>query len=183
MVSDIQAKCVESYRRIKNLKLVAEEIGIPWQTVYVHLRAVGEPVTGDKSRYGSDKDRLAARAERIFSQYVPEAVNQNDFEFQAKVDFKVGPYAVDIKSSKWRDNRFCFSLKKQELVADFFVCFAFHDDGRFHVLAVPGELCRFMQSISLSTLTRSRWWDFEIEPEELSDFFKQVQRADEEKAA
>lgn len=33
-----QEKCVESYSRIKNLKLVGIELGIPWQTVYVHLQ-------------------------------------------------------------------------------------------------------------------------------------------------
>lgn len=34
-------KCIESYRRLKNLKLVGAEVGVPWQTVYVMLRAAG----------------------------------------------------------------------------------------------------------------------------------------------
>ena len=51
------------YEKHKNLKLAANELGVKWQTLYVQLRNRGVPITGDKSRYGSDKDRLAARAE------------------------------------------------------------------------------------------------------------------------
>lgn len=45
------AKIIESYSRLKKLKLVGDETGIPWQTVYVRLRANNVPVTGDKARY------------------------------------------------------------------------------------------------------------------------------------
>ena len=175
--------CIESYSRLKNLKLVGLELGIPWQTVYVHLRAAGVPVVGDKSRYGSDTDRLAARAEAHFSELVPAAVNQNDTQFQAKVDFLVGDYAVDVKSARMRHSRWAFSLKKQELVADFFVCFAYNDDETYRVVVIPGELCRFLQTISLAAKSRTKWWDYEIEPNELAHFFEQVRTADESAAA
>ena len=72
---DKRDACIESYSRLKNLKLVGLELGIPWQTVYVHLRAAGVPVTGDKKRYGSDTDRLAAKAEALFAELVPAAGN------------------------------------------------------------------------------------------------------------
>ena len=54
---EIIDKCIESYSRLKNLKLVGLEVGIPWQTVYVYLKQAGIAVTGDKSRYGSVTDR------------------------------------------------------------------------------------------------------------------------------
>ena len=154
---DKRQACIESYSRLKNLKLVGLELGIPWQTVYVHLRAAGVPVTGDKSRYGSDTDRLAAKAEAIFSTLVPSALNQNEHQFQAKVDFMVGAYSVDVKCSRLLRGRWSFSLKKQELIADFFVCFAFNDDGTYRVLAIPGEVCRYLQTISLSAMTKTKW--------------------------
>lgn len=175
--------CIESYSRLKNLKLVGLELGIPWQTVYVHLRAAGVPVTGDKSRYGSDTDRLAAKAEALFSELVPAAVNQNDTQFQAKVDFVVGEYAIDVKSARQRHNRWAFSLKKQELVADFFVCIAYNDDDTYRLLVIPGELCRFLQTISLAAKSRTKWWDYEIQASELAQFFEQVRAADESAAA
>lgn len=43
---------VEAYEKHKNLKLAAIEVGMPWQMLYVHLRKLGVPVTGDKARYG-----------------------------------------------------------------------------------------------------------------------------------
>lgn len=180
---DRQAACIESYARLKNLKLVGIELGIPWQTVYVHLRAAGVPVTGDKSRYGSDTDRLAANAERIFATLVPNAADQNDVQFQAKVDFIVGSYKVDVKASRLRNGRWAFSLKKQERLADFFVCFAFNDDGTYRTVVIPGELCRFIQTISLSSMTGTKWWDYEIPPTELRVFFEQCRAADQEQAA
>jgi hypothetical protein len=179
---DKRQACIESYSRLKNLKLVGLELGIPWQTVYVHLRAAGVPVTGDKSRYGSDTDRLAAKAETIFSDLVPLAVNQNDRQFQAKVDFVVGDYSVDVKASRQRNGRWAFSLKKQERLADFFVCFAFNDDDTYRVLTVPGELCRYLQTISLSAATRTKWWDYEMPADQLSAFFAAVRAADDQAA-
>lgn len=171
---DIQDKCVQSYRRIKNLKLVGEELGIPWQTVYVHLRAVGEPVTGDKLRYGSDTDRFAARAERKFNELVPFAISQNEKKFQSKVDFMVGDSTIDVKAANLKNNRWSFSLKKQENIADFFVCFAFSDDGTYRVVMIPGDVCRNIQTISLGVKGSTRWWDYEISPSELTDFFKSI---------
>ena len=175
---DKRDACIESYSRLKNLKLVGLELGIPWQTVYVHLRAAGVQVTGDKKRYGSDTDRLAAKAEALFAELVPAAVDQNDMQFQAKVDFVVGDYAVDVKCARMRNNRWAFSLKKQELLADFFVCIAYNEDDSYRLMVIPAEVCRFLQTISLAAKTRSKWWDYEIKPEELSEFFDQVRVAD-----
>jgi hypothetical protein len=53
--------CVSRYRDLKNCHLVGAELGMPWQTVYWNLKKAGEPVVGDKARYGSETDRLAAR--------------------------------------------------------------------------------------------------------------------------
>lgn len=170
--------CVEAYSRHRNLKLAGEELGIPWQTVYVHLRAAGVAVTGDKTRYGSDTDRLAAKAESLFSELVPEAEDQNTKQFQAKVDFLVGQYKVDVKASRLRHGRWAFSLKKQERIADFFVCFAFNDDDTYALLVIPGEVCRHMQTISLSQTTSTKWWDYRMEPSHLREFFRQCRAAD-----
>jgi hypothetical protein len=171
---DKTSACVESYRRLKNLKLVGDELGIPWQTVYVHLRKVGEPVNGDKSRYGSDTDRLAAKAEAEFKRLVPWAEDQNERTFQARVDFIVDGFGVDVKSSTKRAGRWAFSLKKQELTADFFVCFAYEQDDTYACLLVPGDVCRKYQSMSLSATTRTKWWDYQIQPDQLAAFFRDM---------
>lgn len=181
---NITDKCVESYGRLKNLKLAGEEIGVPWQTVYVKLKAANVPVAGDKPRYGTSRDRLAAKSEKSFMEFVPFAKDMNRRKFQSKIDFNVLGYGVDIKaankkrsSPKAKTFNWCFSLKKQELVADFFVCFAYEGDDIKHALLVPGEIARNYTSLSLSCSSRSKWWDYEVNPKELAKFFKDLKKA------
>lgn len=174
----IQQRCVEAYRKHKHLKLAANDVGIPWQTVYVHLRNAGEPVTGDKSRYGSDKDKLAARSERVFMSFVPNARDCNESEFQSKVDFYVNGFTVDVKAStlkrssgKAKTRRWAFSVKKQEAVADFFICFGFDDDMVVRrTLLIPGEVARYMTTINLPE-SGGKWSDYQVDPKTLARFF------------
>jgi len=176
----IQEKCAEAYEKHKHLKLAANDVGIPWQTVYVHLKRAGIAVTGDKLRYGSDTDKLAARAELLFSTLVPDAINCNAKKFQSKVDFVVNGHSVDVKSSRLQEKngkptRLAFSLKKQELLADFFVCFGFVDDKSSHCLLIPSEIAKNYQTMSVSITNRSsKWWDYEIDKNDLADFFNSL---------
>lgn len=175
----VQQECIAAYRQHKNLKIVGEELGLPWQKVYVHLRNAGEPVTGDKLRYGSDTDRLAAKAEQIFLKTVPEAVSLNEKQYQAKIDFQVNGYGVDVKVSrlklghqKCKVRRWAFCLKKQEASADFFVCMCLDESGDSldRVLLVPGEIARRYQTLSLSE-RGGKWSDYEIDRSDIRDFF------------
>jgi hypothetical protein len=180
--------CVARYRELKNLKLVGAELGIPWQTVYVRLKRAGEPVTGDKARYGSATDRLAARAERWFKRAVPDAEDQNQTAYQAKVDFTVGGLGVDVKVSRPRPTRtgviqWSWSIKKQEAVADFFVCVALNsrgDDPGVHcALLIPGALARNYTTLRAShdgeALT-GKWADYACSSLELRAFFSEIGR-------
>lgn len=160
--------CVASYRRLKNLKLVGEDVGIPWQTVYVILRKVGEPVTGDKSRYGSETDKLAAKAERIFSELVPHATDLNLSCFQSKYDALVHGHKVDIKAATLRRGSWAFSLKKQERVADFFVAFAFDVDALKHIFLFPADCMRHYSTVRVAEF--NKWWSYRIEAAELAEF-------------
>lgn len=169
------------YEKHKNLKLAADELGIKWQTLYSRLKKAGHAVTGDKERYGSDKDRLATKAESLFKTLVPFAENQNGLKFQAKVDFVINGKKVDIKASTLKKGmkhsnirRWAFSVKKQEFVADFLVCFAFDDDGGYKILLIPAEFIRFYQSISISENAKSKWLEYEIDPNELAPFFNEL---------
>lgn len=173
---EIERQCVESYRQHKHLKAVGAELGIPWQTVYVHLRKVGEPVTGDKARYGSPTDRLATKAETDFQRLVPNAEDQNRRKFQSKVDFIVNGWSVDVKAGRLRGKvpRWAYSIKKQEAIADFFVCFGYCNEGSNleYCLLVPGEIARKYTTMSISPRVRSgKWWAYEVRPDELNKFF------------
>jgi len=167
----------EVYEKHQNLKLAADELGVKWQTLYVQLKKQGVPITGDKSRYGSDKDRLAAMAELEFKRLVPFAINQNEVKFQSKLDFIVGNHGVDIKASKLNQGsknfaalRWSFSVKKQEFCADFVVCFAMLEAG-YRIFLIPGEMVRHYQTISISEKGKSKWLQFEISSSDLYEFF------------
>lgn len=120
-------KCIESYSRLKNLKLVGAEVGIPWQTVYIYLKQSDIAVTGDKARYGSVTDRIAVIGEQRFHNAVPLAIDNNDLKFQADVDFSIHGLTVDVKTSKLRHyekdaDRWAFCINKQKDSADFLFC-------------------------------------------------------------
>lgn len=170
-----RAACIDAYRRLKNLKLAGAELGIPWQTVYVHLRAANEPVTGDKARYGSDTDRLAARAEAYFQSLVPDAEDMNRHRFQAKFDYSVFGHKVDVKSARFLRGGWAFSLKKQSRGADFFVCIGFDSDG-VEILqhaVIPGELIRHYATIRLKE--DGKWWPYRLSQSDLVEFMRDLQ--------
>lgn len=168
-----------TYRKHMNLKLAAQELGIAWQTLYVHLKKFGEPVVGDKLRYGSDRDKLAVLAETEFKNLVPFAFNANSFQFQSKYDFDVAGFKVDVKASRPRqlNNRYpakswAFSFKKQSLICDFIVCFCMDEDKSIrHILLVPSEFFKGLQTVSVSCEGGSKWSDYKVDPSELSTFF------------
>ncbi|QQP86902.1 hypothetical protein [Entomomonas asaccharolytica] len=172
--------CIEAYDKHKNLKLAADEVGIKWQQLYTILIKEGVKVTGDKARYGSDSDKLAAEGERIFKELVPIAKDLNAEQFQSKIDFDVLGYSVDVKTSTLKKSncrseskRWAFSLKKQEYFADFFVCIAIKDNKLHKIYLIPCELVRYYQSISMSE-NGSKWDDYLVKPEDLLDFFKSL---------
>lgn len=182
---DTVQRCIESYRRLKNLKLVSDEVGIPWQRVYVHLKNAGEPVTGDKLRYGNDRDRLAALAESMFEELVPFAENCNAKKYQAKVDFIVNGQQVDVKASmprqlnkRYAAKSWSFSFKKQSLICDFVCCFCMNSDRSIkYVLLVPSEFFAGLSSVSVSCCGDSKWLDYTIDKSELAEFFKSLKTA------
>jgi hypothetical protein len=167
---------INAYKKYKNLKLAAEELGYSWQNLYVILRKNGVPVTGDKERYGSDSDRLAARAEKKFLKIIPYAVDMNRKTFQSKIDFMVGDYSVDVKSGTVKQSKkdkiesWMFSVKKQEVLCDFFVMFAVDKNGDFvHTFLVPSEVCKNYTTVRISE--RNKWFQYKITNEDLKTFF------------
>lgn len=176
-----------TYDKHKNLKLAVAELGMVWQTLYWNLNQIGHPVTGDKGRYGSHTDKMAKALEDKFKQLVPQAQDHNKDKFQARIDFKVGAFSVDVKSATKKDGyknnprkrsyfRWAFSTKVQEDCSDFIVCFCMsgyncEDYGNIEkILIIPKESYKNKQAISVSCI-KSKWYDFEVSEDELKEFF------------
>ena len=178
--------CMESYARLKNLKLVEEEIGIKWQTVYWHLKKAGVPVTGDKKLYGSTTDKLARKIELEFKRAVPFALDNNELKFQAKIDFTVGDYSIDVKASiissagiqesgKKYSSRWGYCISKQKNTADFFVLYALNKDESIkYIFLIPKEIAITCTTISIPFSMKSKWSEYEVSEKDLLDFFTLV---------
>lgn len=168
-----------AYRRHMNLKLAAQELGVAWQSLYVHLKKLGEPIIGDKLRYGTDRDKLGAMAESLFKKLVPFADDQNRLRFQSKVDFLAFGSKVDVKCSMPRQlNKksaslsWSFSFKKQALVCDFICCFCLNQEKEVdRILLVPKEFFEGLQTVSVSCTGGSKWNDYCVDPADLAPFF------------
>lgn len=150
-----------------------------WQTLYVHLRAAGVPVTGDKARYGSATDRLASFAEGLFSGDVPDAVDSNASQYQASIDFTINGWSIDVKAATPSNDleRWAFCINKQKDIADFFVLYAFgdqHSKEVRHVLLLPREIATAKTTISLPVTMKSKWADYELPRSELAGFFAEL---------
>lgn len=178
------SKYEAAYRRHMNLKLAAEELGVPWPTLYSKLKAEGVEIVGDKLRYGSDRDRLAAMAEAEFLRLVPKAHPMNAIRWQSKHDFEVGALKVDVKASlprqlskKYEALAWSFSFKKQTLLCDFICCFCMDENKKIEkILLVPSEFFAGLQTVSVSCNGSSKWLDYQVQPEELSKFFASIKQ-------
>lgn len=172
----------DTYNKHKNLKLAAAELGVPWQTLYSQLRREGVAVTGDKLRYGNDRDRLAALAEAEFKRLIPVAKDMNTVSYQAKYDFDVAGIKVDVKASmprqlnkKYQAKSWSFSFKKQSLLCEFICCFCMSEDRTVErILLIPQEFFEGLQTISVSREGHSKWLEYEVQPEDLNRFFSSL---------
>ena len=173
---------VIAYRKHMNLKLAADELGVAWQSLYVRLKKFGEPIIGDKLKYGSDRDRLGALAEKKFNDLVPFAINGNKTSFQSKYDFEVFGHKVDVKASKphrlnakYESLFWTFSFKKQTLICDFICCFCLNESSETeNILLVPSEFFKGLQTVSVSRNGCSKWLDYSVKAEDLAVFFAEL---------
>lgn len=182
-MDDITKECIKAYSELKHLKLTGERVGIPWQKVYIKLKKAGIKVTGDKQRYGSIADKLAARAERLFSKSVPFAIDNNLSEFQSTIDFTIDGISVDVKAANLKGvyetpktkkkaaAKWSFCISKQNDIADFFVMYALEDGGVKHVFVVPSEIACQKSTISIPLSLESKWADYEVKESDLFEFF------------
>lgn len=173
-----------AYQKHKNLKLAAAELGMSFQTLYWQLRKEGVPITGDKERYGSVKDRFGCHAERIFSEIVDWAEDQNNIKHQAKFDFLVGDIRVDVKAAKRQSlgigaggDRWAFSIKRQKTDCDFFALFGFSKDAELEsIFLIPAELIVGFYSVSISVNGKSKWHPYAVTKDELRQMFYDMTR-------
>lgn len=177
-------RIMESYSRLKNLKLVEQDTGVKWQTVYWHLKKEGVDVCGDKARYGSVSDRIAVLGEQRFHDTVPFAEDNNEGKWQASVDFSIGGVTIDVKTARLTPAgrtpngksfaaKWGFCINKQVDIADYFVLYALDEVEAepAHALLIPREIATTKTTIAVPLSLKSKWSDYRIEENDLFEFF------------
>ena len=93
-------------------------------------------------------------------------------------------HSVDVKASrlhaarkesngKTTVPRWAFCINKQKDRADFFVLYAFDQDGgeTVYVFLIPREIATTSKTIAISSTMKSKWADYEVRRCDLAAFF------------
>jgi len=135
----------------------------------------------DAVNYGTSSSRLGAEAEELFGKLVPHALPANKLLEKncPSFDFDVYGITVDVKFGAVRSNgAWGFKTdKRKQFGADFYACFFTEEaslQNGYRCFLIPCEHVGHLSSVNLKPDTKSWLWDYEIDPENLSDIFMQM---------
>jgi len=174
---------IESYQRLGNIAAVCTETGCPPYVAYKWLK-IGKVLTPEEgTRYGTNGQKQGARAELEFARLVPFAMSANR-ELQRNCpafDFDINGTTVDVKfaslcaangayqfrtahAKPMRPDWYCVFLSAPESKE--------FDAERCQILVIPDALVCGLKSVTIQK-DGGRYWDFEIKPDALADFFRE----------
>lgn len=168
------ADIVDIYLECGDFRQAVKESGLPVHIAHLKLLKSGALKIQDKIQYGSKAAKLGGKAEELFQQLVPDAVDANRY-FQKNnpvYDFMFGNLTIDVKYSSLhvRNNKPSYWQLKAKGEQDFIVAFLEREKGT--ELTEPIILLLPMQFVDVKTdlhVSPSGPWikEFCIEPEEL----------------
>ena len=190
---------IEAYLRTGSVKAACAEVGMMPYNAYIILKTAGVMKIEDKRNYGTTIQRYAADAEAEFQKLVPFAMPANkvirannpiyDFDVQGmKVDVKL---CIDRPSKQRKSvidkngnsklvkggSNYAFNTANhhdKDGHPDFYAVFIC-DSGKiskgYRVLLIPDELVGDAKTVNFSKDEKADWWNFEIQPSELAQFF------------
>jgi len=156
------------YAETPSVVEIARRIGSTPGAVGYHLYKAGVTLTGDKLRYGCERDKQARKAELFVLSQLNGAVDHNAAQFQPKTDVTYRGFRIEVKSSVLQHRRgqliLSFMVEKQPHIVDLFVCVGYfnsNDDVPLTVYVIPGHLApRWCIKITLTG--RSKYERFRI---------------------
>lgn len=171
---------IEAYHRLGSIKSVCLDTGAPPYVVYKWLKIGGLLKPNDAVKYGTTGAKAGAKAELEFKKLVPFAMETNKhLETNCpSFDFDIGGTTIDVKfsslhpSGKWNFR----SAQGKAMHPDFYVLFCATDGkkdmtGKYKVLVIPSEILGTVSQVCINK-NGGMYDDFEIEPSELADFFR-----------
>lgn len=177
---------IEAYQHLGSIKGVCAETGAPPYNVYLWLRMAKLLKPADKQNYGTPASRLGGKAEDEFQRLVPFAMSTNKHLQMncPSFDFDIYGITVDVKSCMKRKGTAQYvaataAREGKELHPDFYAIFLWgvDKDREYSLLLIPDDLTEGLHNIYIDAKKEARWWQFEIAPNQLAEFFKCAKEA------
>lgn len=187
-----KAQFLSAFNRLNDVAQACTETNVkPWRAL-PWLREANLLKGTDRLVYGTAQQKYGREAEIEFGRLVLDAIdcNENIRENNPAYDFVLNGLKVDVKCGMPRGRRGQWeftpersSEKKRggkKIHPDAFVLFAMTGktfaDG-YLLFLFPASLVLGQTMVSITPDKPSRWWDFEIEPDELADALHEMARA------
>lgn len=187
-----KAQFLAAFNRCNDVAQACAETNVkPWRAL-PWLQKSNLLQSSDRLVYGTAHQQYGRQAEIEFSRLVLDAIdcNENIRENNPAYDFVLEGLKIDVKCGmprgrrgEWSFNPERSSYKKRDrnrLHADVFVLFAMtgktFTDG-YRLFLFPSAMVLDLTVVSITPDLPSRWWDFEIEPDELAEALHEMARA------
>lgn len=166
---------VEIYRQTGDFERSVKESGLPALSAHIKLLRSGVLKIEDKIKYSSKAGQLGAKAEEMFGNLVPTAVNANkhirrnnpEFDFyygNLKIDVKYSSLHVRNKNKAWK-----FKVTGEQ---DLTVAFLEKDVGKElsypYIVVIPKQLNENVVHFNI-TKGSQRFWDFIVDKKDLNN--------------
>jgi len=174
---------INAYRRLGNIAAVCMETGCQPYIAYKILKISKVLKAKEGTVYGTHSQKQGARAELEFKRLVPFAMPANEtMQNNCPVyDFDINGTTVDVKFCSFCSGagRYSFrTAQSKHFRPDWYCAFMADTDvkelitGQYRVVLIPDDAVQQVKSVSF-TERGSRYWDFEIPPQELAAFFRE----------
>lgn len=173
---------VDIYLECGNFHEAVKQSGLPVHIAHLKLLKSGVLKIQDKIQYGSNSAKLGGKAEELFQQLVPDAIDANKY-FQKNnpvYDFCYKSLYIDVKYSSLRQRNGRGSAKHWQIRVsgsqDFTVAFLEREQGSElnnpFILLIPNAFIDTADSIHIS---KSGIWfkEFSVDADQLRETLKE----------
>lgn len=170
---------VDIYLECGDFHQAVAKSGLSTRAAHLALLRSGVLKIQDKINYGSRNARRGARAEKLFQQYVPDAIDANKYfkKNNPVYDFMVGDLTIDVKYSSLvkgtKTKQWSFRKSKADFICAFLESEQMKGIKDSHILLIPTA---FISPELKTTVAVAKsgpiFEDFLIEPEEIQATLK-----------
>ncbi len=173
---------IAAYKTLGNIGAVCTETGCPPYIAYKWLKMAKALNSHEATRYGTNGQKQGAKAELEFQRLVPFAMSANK-ELESNCpsfDFDINGTTIDVKFSSMCDSNGTYrfmTAQGKHMRPDYYCAFLPSSgdkelsQGKYRILIIPDQLVSGLKGVTIQK-EGGKYWDFEVKPEALADFFR-----------